>query len=144
MQQTAEGIREWFRQCPALAKKSRFGVDFLSEQPTEYAVYMTPSSIRSSTDLFGNVYVDTVQEQNFIFASRNKHSADVLQALANHGFYDSVINWIIEQNGKKNFPKIDGGEVMSILPSLTQYLFEAGANTGRYQISCKMKYRRNI
>lgn len=144
MQQTAEAIREWFRQCPALSKGSRFSVDYLSQMPTEYAIYMSPSSISSYTDVLGNVFVKSVQEQNFVFASRNKHSADVLQALANHGFYDSVINWIIEQNSKKNFPKIEGGEVISILPSITQYLFEAGANTGRYQISCKMKYRRNV
>jgi hypothetical protein len=68
----------------------------------------------------------------------------VLQALANHGFFDSVINWIIAQNKSKNFPEIADGEVISIMPSMTQYLFEAGANSGRYQISCKLKYRRNI
>ncbi len=142
MQQIVEAIRNWFRQCPDLNKNNRFGVDYLGADPTEYAIYMTPSVLKSHTDILGEIWLDPVQELNFIFASREKHSSDVLQALANHGFYDTVIGWIIEQNHTKNFPQIADGEVTSILPSMTQYLFEAGANTGRYQISCKMKYRR--
>ena len=79
-----------------------------------------------------------------MFASREKHPRDVLQALANHGFYDGVVDWIIRQNKEKNFPEIAEGKVISVMPTLTQYLFEAGANSGRYQISCKLKYRRNM
>ena len=93
---------------------------------------MSPSSLATGVDITGEVFVKTVQEQNFIFASREKHSSDVLQALANHGFYDGVISWIIQQNKDKNFPEIADGTVISVMPSLTQYLFEAGANSGRY------------
>ncbi len=142
MQQTADALRDWFRECPIISKGNRFGVDNLSADPTEYAIYMSPSNLLTGVDITGEVYVKSVQEQSFIFASREKHPSDVLQALANHGFYDGVINWIIQQNKIKNFPEIADGTVISIMPSLTQYLFEAGANSGRYQISCKMKYRR--
>lgn len=144
MQQTVEAIRNWFRECPALKKGNRFGVDNLSYDPTEYAIFMSPSSLASFVDITGDVIVKPIQELNFNFASREKHPSDVLQALANHGFYDGVINWIIEQNKIKNFPEIADGSVISIMPSLTQYLFEAGTNSGRYQISCKMKYRRKM
>ena len=142
MQQTVDAIRDWFRECPAILKRNRFGIDYLSADPTEYAVYMSPSSLTSFVDVTGEVCVKSVQEINFIFASREKHTSDVLQALANHGFYDSVINWIIAQNKNKNFPEIADGSVISVMPSMTQYLFEAGSNSGRYQISCKLKYRR--
>lgn len=142
MQQTVDALRDWFRECPVISKGNRFGVDNLSADPTEYAIYMTPSALASYVDVTGEVCIRSVQEQNFIFASREKHPRDVLQALANHGFYDGVISWIIQQNKKKNFPEIADGTVISIMPSLTQYLFEAGANSGRYQISCKLKYRR--
>ena len=143
MPQTVEAIRDWFRSCPVLQKGNRFGVDYLSADPTEYAIYMSPSTISSFVDVTGEVCIRPVQEISFIFASREKHSSDVLQSLANHGFYDAVIAWIIEQNKVKNFPALSDGVVISVLPSLTQYLFEAGANSGRYQISCKLKYRRN-
>lgn len=142
MQQTVEALRDWFRQCPLLDSGNRFGVDHLQADPTEYAIFMTPSSLKTGVDITGEVFIKSVQEQNFIFASREKHPADVLQSLANHGFYDGVISWIIQQNKLKNFPELPDGSVISIMPSLTQYLFEAGANSRRYQISCKMKYRR--
>lgn len=144
MQQTVEAIRSWFRECPEIGKGNRFGIDHLSSDPTEYAVYMSPSNLQSFTDVTGDVCLRSVQELNFVFASKLKYTADVLQALANHGFYDSVINWIIAQNKTKNFPEIGEGTVISIMPSTTQYLFEAGANSGRYQISCKLKYRRKL
>ena len=144
MQQTVEAIRSWFWECPEIGKGNRFGIDHLSSDPTEYAVYMSPSNLQSFTDVTGEVCLRSVQELNFVFASKLKHTADVLQALANHGFYDSVIEWIIAQNKTKNFPEIGEGTVISIMPSTTQYLFEAGANSGRYQISCKLKYRRKL
>lgn len=144
MPQIVDALRDWFRECPALKKENRFGVDHLSADPTEYAIYMTPSSLASYVDVTGEVVVESDQVQNFTFASREKHPADVLQALENHGFYDDVINWIIQQNMEKNFPDISSGKIISIMPSMTQYLFEAGTNSGRYQISCKMKYRRTI
>lgn len=144
MQQTVDALRDWFRECPLILKGKRFGIDNLSADPTEYAIYMQPSSLTSFIDITGEVCVKSVQELNFVFASREKHPSDVLQALANHGFYDGVISWIIEQNKIKNFPEISEGVVISVMPSLTQYLFEAGANSGRYQISCKLKYRRKM
>lgn len=144
MQQTVDAIRDWFRECPAISKENRFGVDSLAADPTQYAIYMSPSSLQTAVDITGEVYVKSIQELSFNFASREKHPRDVLTALANHGFYDEVINWIIRQNKEKNFPEISGGTVISIMPNLTQYLFEAGANSGRYQISCKLRYRRNM
>lgn len=144
MQQTVEAIRSWFRECPDIGKGNRFGIDYLSSDPTEYSVYMSPSNLASFVDVTGEVCLKSVQEMNFVFASRERHTSDVLQALANHGFYDSVIEWIIAQNKTKNFPEIGEGTVISIMPSTTQYLFEAGANSGRYQISCKLKYRRKL
>ena len=144
MQQTVEAIRSWFRQCPAIQKGNRFGIDNLTADPTEYAIYLSPSNLATGIDVTGEVFIKSVQEQTFVFASREKHPRDVLQALANHGFYEEVIAWMLRQNKARNFPAIEGGTVISIVPTLTQYLFEAGANSGRYQISCKMKYRRNM
>lgn len=144
MQQTVDAIRSWFRECPVILKGNRFGIDHLSSDPTEYAVYMSPSTLQSFVDVTGEVCLKSEQELNFVFASREKHPSDVLQALANRGLYDGVIGWIIEQNKNKNFPEITEGTVISIMPSTTQYLFEAGASSGRYQISCKLKYRRKM
>ena len=143
-QNTVDAIRKWLRQCPELDKKNHFGVDNMGADPTEYAIYMSPSTLKYTTDILGKTHLDSVQERNFVFASRNNHTPDVLQNLANHGWYDSVISWMVDQNAVGNLPVIPDGEVISVMPTMTQYLFEAGASTGRYQISCKMKYRRMI
>ena len=142
MQQTADALRDWFRSCPAVQKGNRFGLDYLSADPTEYAFYMSPSPLNSYVDITGEVQIRSPQTINFVFASREAHPSDVLQSLANHGFYDEIIERIIPQNQANTFPEIKGGKVLSIMPSLTQYLFEAGTNSGRYQISCKLTYRR--
>ena len=138
----AEALREWFRSCEAVSRDRKFNVDYLPSNPTEYAIYMSPSQINSFTDITGEVHIRPIQSVNFIFASRNAYSASVLNNLANLGFYDEIIDWIIKQSKNKNFPEIEEGTIISIVPSLTQYLFEANADSGRYQIQCKLTYRR--
>lgn len=78
MQRTVDAIRDWFRECPEILKGNRFGVDHLSYDPTEYAIYMSPSSISSYVDVTGDVCVKPIQELNFMFASREKHTSDWL------------------------------------------------------------------
>jgi len=114
----------------------------MGANPTEYAIFVTPSLLTSKTDILGNIIFDDKQALNFIMASREAYGADVLQNLQNLGFFDEIITWIYKQNKTKNFPEIREGTVISIMPSLTQYLFEAGTDAARYQIQCKLTYRR--
>lgn len=138
---TVENIRLWLRDCPAVSKTSRFNVDYMGADPTEYAIYSVPSTIDSGIDILGNVYYKPRQELNFIFASVHAFSFNALENLRNLGFYDDVIRWIYQQNVMKNFPEIAEGRVLSIMPTLTPYLFDADSDSGRYQISLKMIYR---
>ncbi|MEA4896130.1 MAG: hypothetical protein VB064_12855 [Oscillospiraceae bacterium] len=139
---TTENIRAWLRSCPAVKVGNRFSVDYLGANPTEYSIFVSPSPLTFKTDILGNVNFNATQDLNFIIANREAYGSDVLQNLANLGFFDDVIAWICEQNKTKNFPTIREGTVISIMPSLTQYLFEAGTDSGRYQIQCKLTYRR--
>ena len=139
---TVENIRKWLRTCPAVKAGNRFSVDYLGANPTEYSIFVSPSPLSFKTDILGNVNFNDRQDLNFIIASREAYGADVLQNLANLGFFDELIAWICAQNKTKNFPVIREGLVASIMPSLTQYLFEAGTDSGRYQIQCKLTYRR--
>lgn len=134
-------LRKWFRTCPALSDANRFRVNYLSENPTEYAIYASPSSIKYHENVLGESIPDNVQTINFIFASKESYGADVQQNLAAMGFYDDVIAWIVEQNSKRNYPSINEGVVKSIVPTLTTYLAQAGADTAKYQINLKMTYR---
>jgi hypothetical protein len=137
-----EQLREWFRTCPALQRGSRFRVDYLAEGPTEYAIYAVPSTLIYHENIWGEEILADIQTQNYIFASKETYGADIQQNLANLGFYDAVIAWILEQNAARNFPEISGGRVKSIVPTLTAYPAQIGSNAAKYQIQLKMTYRR--
>ena len=139
----AEHLRNWFRTCPALAEGNRFRIDYLAENPTEYAIYAVPSQINYRENVLGEEVPLPVQTINYIFASKESYGADVEQNLANLGFYDEVVAWIIEQNTLRNFPELDEGRVKSIVPTLTAYPAQIGSDAAKYQIQLRMTYRRN-
>lgn len=135
-------IRKWFRTCPALSGSNRFRVDYLSESPTEYAIYASPSTIVYRENVLGEEVPADIQTLNFIFASKESFGADVQTNLANLGFYDAIVLWVLEQNALRNFPTISGGKVKSIVPTLTAYPVEVGSATAKYQIQLRMTYKR--
>ena len=139
----AEHLRNWFRTCPALAEGNRFRVDYLAENPTEYALYAVPSQINYRENVLGEEIPASIQTINYIFASKESYGADFEQNLANLGFYDEVVEWIIEQNALRNFPQINEGRVKSIVPTLTAYPAQIGSDAAKYQIQLRMTYKRN-
>lgn len=135
-------LRRWFRGCPALSGDNRFRIDYLSESPTEYAIYASPSTISYHENVLGEEVPNDIQTLNFIFASKESYGADVQTNLANMGFYDDVVAWVLEQNALRNFPTIQSGRVKSIVPTLTAYPAEIGSDTAKYQIQLRMTYKR--
>lgn len=138
---STEQLRTWFRSCPFLQKGTRFRIDHLSENPTEYAIYAVPSAINYKENILGEDVPLPIQTLNFIFASRESYGADVQQNLANLGFYDAVVAWVQEQNALRNFPEINEGAVKSIVPTLTAYPVEVGSSAAKYQIQLKLTYK---
>lgn len=139
---TTENLRLWLRSCPAISKMDRFGVDFIGENPVEYALYSSPSTMNYGTDILGNVFLKPVQELDYIFAALFHFSKDIPQNLRNLEFFTDVINWIYKQNVLKSFPEIEEGKILSIMPTLSPYVFDADSDSGRYQIQLKIRYRR--
>lgn len=137
-----EQLWNWFRACPILQSGSRFRVDYLSENATEYAIFASPSTISYRENVLGEFVPNDIQTLNFIFASKESYGADVSQNLVNMGFYSAVVAWVEEQNATRNFPTISGGKVLSIIPTLTAYPAEVGSDTAKYQIQLKLTYRR--
>lgn len=136
-----DALREWFRSCPALAPDSRFRLDYLAENPTEYALYAVPSTLSYQENVLGEEVPLPIQTVNYIFASRENYGADVIENLANLGFYDEVVLWIWEQNRIRNFPKLVYGTCRSVLPTLTAYPSEVGSAAAKYQIQIKIVYQ---
>ena len=138
----AEQLRLWFRECPEINSANRFGVDYVSDKPTEYAIYAVPSSLKYHENILGERVPDDTQTQQFIFASRESYGTDIRQNLANLKFYQDVTEWIQEQNKAQNFPKWGDGRIISIVPTLTGFAAQVGSNTAKYQIQLTITYRR--
>lgn len=136
-----QNLRKWLSGCPALSGQNRFRVDYLSEKPTEYAIFAQPSTIAYDENVLGERVPRSIQRQNFLFATKDVYGADERQNLANYQFYHEVIAWMQEQTAKFNFPKWAGGTVTSILPTLTQYVSAPGTDTAKYQIQIQVTYK---
>ena len=137
-----EQLRAWFRTCPAILQSNRFRINYLAENPTEYAIYAVPTTINYRENVLGEEVPADLQNLNFIFASKESYGADIQQNLANMGFYDIIVAWVLEQNALRNFPQISGGRVKSIVPTLTAYPAEVGSDSAKYQIQLKLTYRK--
>lgn len=61
-----DSLRQWFRQCPLLSKSNRFGADYLGENPTEYAIYASPSTLKYRENILGESVLEDKQTQNYI------------------------------------------------------------------------------
>ena len=138
-----EALRDWFRTCPILQPGYRFRADYLAETPTEYALYSSPSTIQYQENVLGEMVPARIQTLNFIFASRENFGADAKENIANLQFYETVTQWILEQNTLRNFPKWPDGAVRSIVPTLTAYPAEVGSDAAKYQIQIQVTYRRD-
>lgn len=130
-------LRKWLMGCPELSNKNRFRVDYLSEKPTEYAIFAQPSTIAYTENVLGEMVPRQKQVQNFVFATKDVYGADERQNLSNYQFYQDVIAWMQNQNAQRNLPDWEGGTVESVVPTLTQYVSAPGTDSAKYQI----KYR---
>lgn len=137
----AQRLRTWLFGCEAIDAGKRFGVDYLGDEPTEYALITVPSTLKWKENILGERKLKNEQEQNFIFASQEYYGADVAQNLQNLAFYQAVMNWVIAQNAAQVFPEWEGGVVTGITPTLTGGPIAYGAGVARYQIQLRVDYK---
>ena len=137
----AERLRAWLFGCEAIDATKRFGVDYLGDEPTQYALITVPSALKWHENILGQRRLADEQAQNFVFASRECYGADAAQNLANLAFYQAVTRWIMAQNEARAFPAWEGGEVSGVEPTLTGGPVACGAGAAKYQIRIRVSYR---
>ena len=142
MASNIESVRAWLRKCPLLDSTKYFRVDYIDDDPTCYAIYSSPSPINFKRDITGEVYPAVEQIINYYFNVSCPFGKDIRQNMANINTLEQLVSWMIEQNQNKNFPQIEEGKVITILPTLTPYPMAQGAESALYRISIQMKYRR--
>lgn len=132
-----ESLRKYFSGCPLLDENGKIGVDFLGNTSVEYVLETVPA------EPIVKRYADggSIRQYVFTFASREAYGADALNNLCNCGFYAALAEWLEKQNNSKIFPALpDSLTPISIVVTTHGYLFDAGPDTGRYQIQCNLTY----
>jgi hypothetical protein len=116
---------------------SKINVDYLPEKGIEYSIDTTPA-----TEIVKQ-YVDgsSIRQYLFVIRSVGDYGSDVLQNIANSGFYENFSDWLEHQSKTGNFPELpDGKTPIKIEAQSTGYLFTTGPDTGKYQIQCRILY----
>lgn len=133
-------IRTWLRGCTDIERNRVFGADYLADNES-YSLDVTPTALRYRENILGETVLQEKQEQNYVFASREPYGDEYQQNLNNLAFFQAVFAWIISQNNARNFPQWEGGEITSIVPTLSAYPITMGSAYARYQIQIKVTYR---
>lgn len=131
-----KSLWDYFMTCP-LMEDNKINVDFLPEKGMEYSINTSP------TDEIVKRYTsgDTIRQRNFTLSSVTDYSSDILQNIENSSLYEDFAEWLEEQNKMRNLPDLPAGKQSIKIESLTPgYLFSTTADSGRYQIQCKLQY----
>lgn len=133
-----ERIREYLRENKIIDDNCRINVDFLGENPTEFAI------VPLSVDPILEKYVDgtSLRQYQFQLISCNDYGSDVMQNIDNSAFYEQLYNLIDEKNNKNILPKING--IVSIECLNNGAILDATTNTARYSIQMKISYLKRV
>lgn len=129
-----EKIRQYFIDNNIIDEDFRINVDFLGEEPTEFA--LEPIPINPILEKYVNG--DTLRQFQFQLLSCNDYGADVMQNISNSSYYENLHSLIELNNKKKILPKIDG--IISIECLDNGAILDAGTNTARYSIQMQVIY----
>jgi len=129
-----EKIRKYFIENDIIDENSRINVDFLGEEPTEFA--LIPIIVNPILEK----YIDgsSLRQFQFQLLSCNYYGADVMQNITNSTFYEELYKMIEKYNRLKKLPDIDGIESIECLNS--GGIVNAQTNTARYSIQMKITY----
>ena len=129
-------IRTWLRSCPLIDANDRFNVNYLGVSPTEYTIEDVPTTPTIKQYLSG-----ALKQKNFVIGSRKAYGIDILENIANSGFYDDLSSWVGLQNKSKSYPDLGTNkQVRKISTTTTSYIMESTADTAKYQIQLQVMY----
>lgn len=131
-----EKIREYLIENKIVDENCRVNVDFLGENPTEFAI--VPISVNPIV----KKYIDgsSLRQYQFQLISCNDYGADVMQNMANSKFYEDLYELIESNNDNGILPDIEGIESIECLNNGA--ILNVSTNSARYSIQMKITYEK--
>ncbi|HBF68766.1 MAG TPA: chloramphenicol resistance protein [Firmicutes bacterium] len=131
-----EKIRKYLIENEIVDEVCRVNVDFLGENPTEFAI------IPIAVNPILKKYIDgsSLRQYQFQLISCNYYGADVMQNMANSKFYEELYDKIESNNDDEILPDIKGIESIECLNNGA--ILDVTTNTARYSIQMKITYEK--
>jgi hypothetical protein len=132
-----QSVRTYLATYTGLKTGAPLWVDFLGNNPSEYAVIpLAGSKVIES-------YINGSSQREFPFAFQSMEStADDLERLENSGFFETFADWLETQSEAGTLPTLGTGQTSELIEATGWgYLYEQGnSDTGVYQIQCRLVY----
>ena len=134
-----EEIRTFLKR-EGLLKNGKIGVNYLSEKPLHYTIDEVP------TDPVIKRYTDggSLRQCLFVIASREAFGPEIAENLAISRFYEQLSDEFERLSDQKVLPHFENPSIIPYrLEALsTGYLLSNDERTARFQIQCRLIYRR--
>lgn len=132
-----KNVRDYFLACDLIDENERINVDYLGVEAVQYSIDPVPAETIIKRYPDGG----TVRQYVFTFGSKEYYGESVLQNIENSGFYEEFANWLEIQTNEGNFPTMESYQIPRRIEAQSAgYLFDAGEDSGRYQIQCVLEY----
>ena len=136
MNSVLQAFADWLRGCPLLADQ-RLNVNYLGAEPVEYAIIEAPTTPVLQSYLDGS----SIRQRAVAITAVKDYSPDLLQQLAETGFWEAFAQWVETQNEAETLPDLgDGKTSLAVEVSATHDLLQTTAQTARYQIQLLLTY----
>ncbi len=136
MNSVLQAFADWLHGCPLLADQ-RLNVNYLGAEPVEYAIIEAPTTPVLQSYLDGS----SIRQRAVAITAVKDYSPDLLQQLAETGFWEAFAQWVETQNEAETLPDLgDGKTSLAVEVSATHYLLQTTAQTARYQIQLLLTY----
>ena len=132
-----ESLKAFFEECPLL-RDGFINVNYLGAKKADYSIESVPSEpvIRR--------YVDggSLRQFVFVFASREYYDEDQLRNMDTARFYEELGAWIEERCRARRLPALTEGTALKLEVTAGGYLLSDKAGTARFQLQCRLIYRK--
>lgn len=133
-----DALKAFMQDCPLLDEFAvAVGVDNLPERDDGFAIETVPCEPVKKRYVTG----DAVKQYLFNFTSKSSYGDDVRQNIENIGFYEKFAQWLDDCTAGKTFPQLpEGMAAQKLVAVTTGYIFDAGVDTAKYMIQCRLEY----
>lgn len=134
-------VVEFFKACELLNEDGTFSVDMLPEQGIHYAFSYVPSTRMRKRYVNGG----SQRQFNFTLSSNETVDQETLYNLQNSALYDTLADWVEEQNKAGNLPLMPAGmRAKEMTVTIPGHIESTNGKTARYAIQMQLVYFKEV